>query len=586
MDYYPRPQFERSAWTDLDGEWRFDFDDAGVGLMQKWYERHTFTQKIVVPFVFQSPASGIDDTSVHDCVWYERDFDVPQDQDGGVILHVGASDYCSQVWVNGVFCGEHRGGHTPFSFDVTQCIDDSAESQRVTMRVVDYSTDKDLPRGKQTFTGSSEGIFYTDTTGIWQSVWLEYLNDEHLESVKFVPDTLTDSVAVSGRISASSPAASLDMEEQLVLHTVIRRDAETVIDDYMEVTEKNFETCYTITDFNDHHYGYWWSPEHPNLYDVTFILQRGEVVLDTVSSYFGMRSVSIEGGKVCLNHMPFYTKSVLYQGYYPDSLLTAKSDEEIKKDVVLIKEMGFNGVRLHQKFENPRFMYWCDHLGLTVWAEAPNAYTFSDNSVHLLVQEWQEAMTRDFNHPCIMVWVPINESWGVPRIKNKVEQQHFSRAMYSLTKALDPTRLAMSNDGWEHTISDLCTVHDYEADLDAFARRYSSIENVLPGPQQRLMYVGENGYENQPVLLTEFGGIAFDPGHTDDAAWGYSGADSAETFQSQILAVVKQAQDADLLQGYCYTQFNDVEQETNGLVTMNRKPKFDLAALSEVNKRK
>lgn len=577
MDYYPRPQFKRDSWLSLDGHWDFAFDDDHRRTVGQWLGGDGFDRTIIVPFAFQCPASGIGDTSTHDSVWYHRRVSLAAIDADIIRLHIGASDYRTSVWVNGAYCGHHDGGFTPFSFDIQDHLGDDRVAD-IVMHVEDRSADPGLPRGKQTFTGRSEGIFYTNTTGIWQPVWAEGVSADRLESVRFIPDTLTNSVRVETELVAGHAAQ---------LHVVIRRGDETVIDD-LSVIDADGQPAtqvrlYDIPDFNDHHYGHWWNPDSPNLYDVTLELIADGTVTDRVESYFGMRTVSIENGTFCLNHMPFTTKAVLYQGYYPDSLMTARDDRQMRHDVELIKAMGFNAVRLHQKYENPRLLYWCDRLGLAVWGEAPNAYSFSVASGQALLREWQQILRRDADHPSILVWVPINESWGVPSIKNSRPQQHFSEAMYALTKAFDPTRPAMSNDGWEHTLSDLCTVHDYEPDPRRLAQRYSDLSRVLPGPQGRLIYAPGHTYSGEPVILSEFGGVAYDADNGGNDGWGYSAATDRQEYEHDVLALIRAAQDAPLLQGYCYTQFNDVEQEVNGLVTMDRRPKIDIAHLAAVN---
>lgn len=574
MDYYPRPQFKRDMWQSLDGQWDFAFDDEHCGIDKRWFERHDFGYEITVPFAFQSKASGIGNPTKHDDIWYHKRVSLAELPTDVIRLHIGASDYRTTVWVNGCHCGEHVGGHSPFFFDIERYLDDRRMAD-IVIHVEDYSNDTQIPRGKQTFSGRSEGIFYTNTTGIWQPVWVEGMARDHIENARFTPDTLTNSVLVETALALGAPAA---------MRVVIRRGEETVVDDTVRVVGESHRITYDIPDFNDHHYGHWWSPQEPNLYDISLELLVDGAVVDRVDSYFGMRTVGVEAGKLCLNHMPFTTKAVLYQGYYPDSLMTARDDAQIRHDIELIKSMGFNTVRLHQKYENPRLLYWCDRLGLAVWGEAPNAYTFGRKASESLVHEWMEILERDYNHPSILVWVPINESWGVTSIKNSFEQQRFSVAMYSLTKALDPTRLAMSNDGWEHTVSDLCTVHDYDADTKRLVERYSNLELVLPGPQNRLIYAPGYGYGGEPMLLSEFGGVAFDSGCHDGNGWGYSGAADAAEFERDILAFIRAAQSAPLLQGYCYTQFNDVEQEVNGLVTMSREPKVDIARVAAANR--
>lgn len=576
MDFYPRPQFERKTWIDLDGTWSFEFDDQRIGFENKWYENHEYSREIKVPFVYQSEESGINCQEIHDCIWYNKVIRLEKIEAPRLLLHFGASDYYTQVWVNGQYCGDHSGGHTPFFFDVSSLLTEDRQL-KIDVCVTDYSSDECLPRGKQTFKGKSEGIFYTGTTGIWQTVWLEFTEKEYIESILYTTDTVKNTVRISANVQAAKDTK---------LAIKIDRGSERMVDSVALVRDNCLTVDFEIPDFNDHHYGFWWSPDQPNLYDVTLILWADDKIVDQVDSYFGMRTISIEHQLLCLNHMPFYTKSVLYQGYYPNSLMTAKNDDEIKKDVELIKKMGFNSVRLHQKYENPRFLYWCDKLGLMVWGEAPNAYSFSKNASEKLLKEWLQAIQRDSNHPSICVWVPLNESWGMPKIKNVAAQQAYATSMYYLTKALDPTRLVLSNDGWEHTISDICTIHDYDANLESLRARYNSISTILEGPQKRRIYVEGYQYNQEPMILSEFGGIAFEETASDESSWGYSGANNRQDFEEKVISIIATVQESELLQGYCYTQFNDLEQEVNGLLTMDRKPKLSLEALAEVNQMK
>lgn len=301
-----------------------------------------------------------------------------------------------------------------------------------------------------------------------------------------------------------------------------------------------------------------------------------------MSSYFGMRKISIESGRLCLNNRPYFMKLVLDQGYFPEGILTAPSDQAIRQDVELAKAMGFNGTRKHQKLEDPRYLYWCDKLGLLVWGEAANAYEFSEEYVQRFTQEWQESIQRDYNHPSIVVWVPINESWGVPNIAVDQQQQEHALAMYHLTKSLDPMRPVVSNDGWELVSTDLFSIHDYEWRQDVLEKRYSSVEKALSGRQgNRRLAVEGFPYQDQPILITEFGGIAYR--RSEWEGWGYSGAENDEDFAARLRAVIGPLLSSDVVQGYCYTQLTDVEQEINGLLTYDRKPKLPPELIKAIN---
>ncbi|RNA67653.1 glycoside hydrolase family 2 protein [Alteribacter keqinensis] len=573
---YPRPQFVREDWKSLNGQWQFDFDDENKGLSEKWFTHdHLYSKEITVPFSYTSELSGIHDTDFHDIVWYSRTFDVPDKWAGkGIILHFGAVDYQASVWVNGQLVASHEGGHVPFKADITDVIQ---ERNQLTVRVEDATKDLDQPRGKQYWKEKSEGIFYTRTTGIWQTVWMEAVAPTYLERVKMTPDIDKDEITLEYALNDAAPGYQLEVE--------IAFDGEAVALDTVNLLHKKGSRSVYLNDFHVHDEGRLWSPEHPNLYDITFRVKKDGAIFDEVKSYFGMRKVSIDNGTVMLNNRPYYMKLVLDQGYFEDGLLTPPSDEAIKKDVELTKEMGFNGARKHQKIEDPRYYYWADQLGILVWGEMANSYTYTDDAVRRLTAEWQKAVERDYNHPSIVAWVPINESWGVPKLLGDKKQQEHTLAMYYLTKSLDSTRLVMSNDGWEHTKSDLCTIHDYESDKGVLKERYREVDNILNSqPGHRFIYVPGYEYKGEPFQVTEFGGIAYKK--SDWEGWGYSGATDDNDFEQRYYDVVSAMLESPLVQGFCYTQLTDVEQEINGLLTYDRKPKIDLNIIRAINEGK
>ncbi|MEC0130265.1 MULTISPECIES: glycoside hydrolase family 2 protein [Paenibacillus] len=574
---YPRPQFARKDWLSLNGEWDFTFDDEDVGEEEQWYRADTkglFSQVIQVPFAFQSKLSGIEDPSFHDVVWYRRTFEVPEGWNGKrIVLHFGAVDYLAKVWVNGQLVAVHEGGHTPFQADITPSL--IKGNNTIILRAEDFSRDVTLPRGKQYWLEQSAAIFYTRTTGIWQSVWLEPLSAVHLNKTMMTPDIDRNEIRLRTFLQGFKSA------DPLKLRITVSYDGEVIAEDQYMI--KNAEQLRTIGlgDFADHGLGRLWSPEHPNLYDIQFQLLRNEEVIDEAASYFGMRKVSIENGKLCLNNRPYFQRLVLDQGYFPDGILTAPTDEELKRDAQLTKEMGFNGVRKHQKTEDPRFLYWCDKLGLLVWSEAANAYEYSEEYVRRFTKEWQEIIERDYNHPCIVTWVPLNESWGVPNVQIDTRQQQHGLAMYHLTKSLDEMRPVVYNDGWEHMTTDLVTIHDYESHQEVLEDRYATVESSVNAmPANRKIFVGGASYQGQPILVSEFGGIAFKKSEWE--GWGYSGAENEEDFLMKLKAVVDPMFTSPVIQGYCYTQLTDVEQEINGLLTYDRQPKAPLEAIRNI----
>ena len=564
---YPRPQFVRDNWLCLNGEWDFSFD------------KDVFDRKITVPYAYQTKLSGIDIQDFHDIVWYKKDFEVPQSMSGkNIILHFGAVDYTCWLWVNGTFILEHTGGHIGFNADITHALKDGVNEIR--LKVEDDALDMEMPRGKQFWEKTSRSIFYTRTTGIWQTVWLEAVEDTHLRKVWLTPDI--DALAVDIQYDiAGCKSAELKIDvsmNNLHVTTYSVKDARNEgkcsvgIDTQALLKWQPFEDMV-------------WTPENPRLFDVVFTVLVDGVEKDRVESYFGMRKVSVENGRFLLNNRPYYQKLLLDQGYWEDSLMTAPTDEDFVTDIRLAKEMGFNGVRKHQKIEDPRFLYHADKMGFLVWGEIAAAYAYSKKYVKRITHEWVDAIFRDYNHPCIVVWTPLNESWGVTNIMVDEEQQAHSAAMVYLTKSLDKTRLVVSNDGWEHTATDLLTIHDYQGDKEILKATYKDVPTILDAqPCRRPMYANGWEYTGEPILMTEFGGIGYQTGAWE--GWGYTNASSDEDFAERLNAVISAMLESPDIQGYCYTQITDVEQEINGLLTYDRKPKIDLNIIKQINEGK
>lgn len=557
----------RRAWLNLNGSWEFEYDDANNGLKEAWFmSNRAFSKTIVVPFPFQSQLSGIHDPTFHDVVWYRRAFELPADWERKrVLLHFGAVDYRATVWLNGEFVTAHEGGNTPFHAE----IDALPGVNYLVVRVEDLSTDLEQPRGKQFWKEQSESIFYTRTTGIWQTVWLEPVESAYIERVHMTPNLDDHAVKLEYRLAHAHDGQELDV--------TIRYEGRVMARETLWVQAVPYRAAPVITLPELH----LWSPEHPALYDITFRLKDGDTILDEVESYFGMRKVSTDAGKFMLNNEPYYQKLVLDQGYFPESLLAAPSDEALRQDVELTKAMGFNGVRKHQKVEDPRYLYWADRLGLLVWGEMANCHTFGDVAVKRITREWQEAVERDYNHPSIVVWVPLNESWGVPQLTTDQRQPDHMMALVYLTRSLDPSRLVVSNDGWEHTHSDLCTIHDYTDNKDIAKRYVTAARAVSSKPAKRVIYLPGYGYRGEPILLSEFGGIAFKQSAWD--GWGYSSAQDADEFTRCYRAVMELVFSLPVINGYCYTQFCDVEQEINGLLTYDRRPKIAIETIRAIN---
>jgi len=582
---YPRPQLVRGAWTDLGGEWELRFDDADEGLGGRWFsagDATSFDRTVIVPFPPESPASGINDTGFHPVVWYRRSITPPARADGRTILHFGAVDYRCSVWLGGALLGHHEGGHTPFSFDVTDVLDGDGEHSLV-VRAEDDPLDVAQPRGKQDWQLDPHVIWYHRTTGIWQPVWLETVPELHIDHLALTPDVTTGSVVVAVELNRRPAEHTvLDVElsylgEPLATHSIAVHShrVEVTVVVPRQINGQNYEELL-------------WSEVTPRLIDVK--LHVGDATAgdgDTVYSYFGLRSASIDRGRFLLNDRPVFLRSVLSQGYWPQSHLAAPSADALRAEVQLIKDLGFNAARVHQKIEDPRFLYWADRLGLLLWEEMPSAYEFSPTAARRVVSEWSEVIRRDSSHPSIVTWVPLNESWGVQHISHDATVREYARSLFHITKSLDPTRPVVSNDGWEHLDSDIWSIHDYEASGAVVAARYAtraSVEELFSGlgPAGRRLRLSDEPDRGQPVMLTEFGGVKFTPQADHDDAWGYSTATSADDFDRRLTELLDAVRASEVLAGYCYTQLTDTGQETNGVVTADRTPKLPVGRLRAI----
>ena len=577
---YPRPQLVRSDWTDLSGPWRFSYDDEDRGLREHWERSPQFDREIIVPFPPESSASGVGDTTHHRVFWYSRTFGADElatagHRDGArLMLRFGAVDYRCRVWVDGALVGSHEGGHTPFAFDVTDALADTAE-HTVVVRTEDDPHDIAQPRGKQDWREQPHVIWYHRTSGIWQPVWLEAVPDVAVTALQWTADPRTATVTARLELSAvpASPvpvrvALSYDGRALGAVETTTSDDEITVAIRIAELA--NGQAYEELL----------WSPEHPRLIDAEVA-----VGTDALTSYLGIRTAHVARGRFFLNDRPYFVRSVLNQGYWPTSHLAAPHAGALREEVELIKELGFNATRVHQKFEDPRFLYWADRLGLLVWGEAPASFTFSTTAVERTVREWLEIVRRDLSHPSIVTWVPLNESWGVQHIATDGRMVHYARALAELTRALDPTRPVVSNDGWEQVDTDIVAIHDYEADPEVMAARYGSraaIDELVRGvgPAGRLLVLSGD-VSDAPIMLTEFGGISYDLAATQDA-WGYSAANSADDFAERLGGLLAAVNASDALAGFCYTQLTDTLQETNGLVDADRVPKIPAERIREI----
>ncbi|HEY0759111.1 MAG TPA: glycoside hydrolase family 2 TIM barrel-domain containing protein [Acidisarcina sp.] len=574
--YYPRPQLQREHWIPLNGIWDFAIDAAA--LLSELSEVQ-WTSSILVPFSPETAASGIDDTGFYSAVWYRRSFDRPELKPGErLLLHFGAVDHCASVWVNGTMVASHEGGYTPFSADITSALIDGSP-QQIAVRAYDDPADLSKPRGKQDWKLEPHSIWYPRTTGIWQTVWMEVVPACFIESLRWTSNLERWEIGLEAGVAG---AAARELRLTVRMHV----NEQVLASDTYSVIAGEVHRSIALSDpgIDDYRNALLWSPSSPTIIDVEMELRNpdGELI-DQVRSYTALRAIAVQGDRFILNGRPLSLRLVLDQGYWPGTGMTAPNDDALLQDVVLAKKLGFNGVRKHQKIEDPRYLYWADHLGLLVWEEMPSAYRYTRKSVERLTREWMDVLHRDSSHPCIVTWVPFNESWGVPDLPESPAQRNYVQALYHLTKAFDPTRPVIGNDGWESVATDIIGIHDYDDKPERIGKRYglSDIESRLfkrERPGGRMLLVDGGTGVGQPIVLTEFGGIAF--GDAKDDVWGYSRSETAEDLLERYSALLNTVRSLPALAGFCYTQFADTYQEANGLLFADRTPKASLEALA------
>ena len=580
---HPRPDFERESFYNLNGVWGFAFDDRNLGQKERWEQPgRKLDREILVPFPYQSKLSGIGGDEIHEVLWYRRPFTLPDAMLGQrVWLRFGAVDFYCQVFINGRAAGMHQGGYAPFGFDISPFLTDGEND--LCLRVVD-KPDRSQPRGKQYWERGLMGCWYTPVSGIWQTVYLEATGQNCFESVHVTPDIDRCEARVDVQL-AEKPL------EPLMVSLLVNLDGKKAQAASFEMKEKRASLTIDMRVPGVDSLKLW-SPNHPALYELEAALQDAGGELDKVRMWFGMRHVEVKNGQVLLNHQPIYQRLVLDQGYWPESLLTPPSDEAIRRDVQWIKDLGFNGVRKHQKMEDPRFYHWCDRMGLLVWGELPSPYEYNQDMLGNVMDSMLDFIRRDFNHPSIITWVPLNESWGVREVYADPRQQAAARMLTQLCRAADGTRLISANDGWEQTETDICALHDYAADSVTIKKHFSNREQVeKTGCDWRLAYArGVEPTGEEAFLITEYGGIAIQSKGEQGvmggmATWGYHDkVEDEEAFLKRYEDVTSAVRAIPYCQGYCYTQLTDVMQEINGLLTPQREPKADVQRIRQINR--
>lgn len=559
---HPLPQWERSTWKNLNGEWDFSFDFGKSGVDRCFYEKKDWEKKIIVPFCPESDLSGIGYKDYMDAVWYHKTVELTEvEVKGRVLLHFGAVDYAARVWINGTEVGRHKGGYTSFTFDITAYV--QAGANDIAVYAEDDLRSGKQPHGKQSGLYYSHGCEYTRTTGIWQTVWLEFVPENYVKKARFFPNVEAGTITIEAvTVGDGSFRAEAFYEG--------RRCGQA------ETTTAGGNVVVTLPLSEVH----LWEAGAGRLYDLTITF--GE---DTVHSYFGLRNVTISGEKVLINGKSVFQRLVLDQGFYPDGIYTASTDEALENDVKLSMAAGFNGARLHEKVFEPRFLYHCDRLGYLVWGEQGNwgMDPSAPDGLKNFLPEWMEVVERDFNHPAIIGWCPFNETWDY---EGRKQDDDLLAIVYRMTKLYDTTRPCIDTSGNFHVITDIYDLHDYEQNPEEFASHYESYakDGILAwdnhAPRQKQI-VGI------PVFISEYGGIKWDVEGVNKDSWGYGdGPRTEEEFLARYKGLTDVLLDNPKMFGFCYTQLYDVEQEMNGLYTYSRKPKFDMEIIRRINSRK
>ena len=560
---YPRPQFVRKGWMNLNGRWQFEIDHGGSGRARGLVTKEKLETEIIVPFCPESSLSGVGYVDFMRAVWYKRTFTLPKSAEGKrVFINFGAVDYLAEVWVNGKSVGTHRGGYVGFRFEITDALTDGENT-------VVVCADDDLrsghqPYGKQSSRYESYGCSYTRTTGIWQTVWLEWTNETFLSNVRLTPDAENASLLIEAEIDGNTDGVSLSAQASF--------DGEYECEIEMSANGNNVQMLMLIENVH------LWNVGEGNLYDLRLSLTKDGKEIDRLDSYFGLRSISFDGMKCLINGKPVFQRLILDQGFYPDGIYTASTDEELKKDIERSIAMGFNGARLHQKVFEPRFLYWADKMGYLCWGEMAS-WGADPKEGHILAEfldEWLQVLKRDYSSPAIIGWCPWNETWG--ELGNGMHHETM-RMTYRITKAIDRTRPCIDTSGGIHVETDIYDIHDYEQNPEIYRERYAPDAPVIYDP-----FAKRQKYTGGPVFVSEYGGIAWNP---DGEGWGYgNGPKTEEEFIARYKGLTEVLLANPSHMGFCYTQLTDVEQERNGLYYYDRRPKFDPAVICAITSQK
>ncbi len=559
---YPRPQFVRDAWENLNGEWEFYKDISASGEHRKLWTSEKFDETITVPFCPESKLSGVGYTDFMGAVWYAKNITVTEEQlRGCVLLHFGACDYFTTLYLNEQNVGTHRGGYTSFTFDITDSL--RAGENRIVVHALDDVRSHKQPAGKQSARYNSYSCFYSRTTGIWQTVWLEFVPETYIEKVKVTATDLEGAVALEVQLNKYVAKATLKVCASF--------GGKEVANECINICGKVSQGMFKVSDVR------LWNVGEPNLYDITYTLVIDGREIDSAVGYFGIRRVDIDGFKVLINGKSVFQRLILDQGYYPDGIYTAPSDDDLKRDIQLSLDAGFNGARFHEKVFEERSLYHADKMGYLVWGEYPNwgLETSDPDTLHAYVSEWIESVERDYNHPCIIGWCPYNES--IAQTNSHMQIDTNIEAIFDATKAIDKTRPVIDTSGYVHTAkTDIYDVHDYNQDVGYWENamkehaegKWMKVDTYT---YQKYKYFGKT-----PFMVSEYGGARWAPDNGDKKpSWGYGETpQSVNEFCERYCGISVAILDNPLIMGFCYTQLTDIEQEQNGLYYYDRTKKF------------
>lgn len=569
---YPRPSFTRKDYLILNGEWDFCFDED----MKMNISNITFDQKIIVPYAYNTLKSGVNVSKFVPVIWYKRTFKFNHNKKR-TILHLDGVDYYSSVYINGHMVGSFTSGYVRHSVDISDFINNDEENV-IVIRCKD-TLESSQPRGKQRYIDHNVSCFYEETTGIYKTVWLEFVDDVYLENVYqdliFNDDTIKYSYFLNKYVSDLKLNIKVYFQDKLI---------KSITEDLLE-RSGSISICLRDKDrILPVHY---WGVNNPRLYDVEYTLYKDNKIIDFVSSYSAFSAFTSVNNIIKINYWPIYLKMVLDQGYYPGSGLTGDFDI-FEKDILLMKSLGFNGARKHEKIEDERYHYLCDVLGFYSWIEMPSSYYLSDFSIQEITKTWTDVLYQYHNYVSTMAFVIYNESWGVMHIYDDKREQNISLALYYLTKSIFPYKFVISNDGWEHTKSDLLTTHNYSQNKSDFLSSYQNKEDFISDNKTSLLnrnpYAKGFKYNNEPIIVSECLGTSFEK-ENKSLTWGYgSKVKNEEEFYTRLKEIIETIKSLTYFSGYCLTQIRDVGLETNGLLDLNGNMKFDETKIKEIIK--